>query len=107
MKIDETTIQRAVDALLKATPPGSTVILFGSHAAGSARPDSDLDFLVIEPDVQDRLGEMTRLSHLLGKMRVPADVVVVSRGLFDRSRGTPNTLVHRALREGKVYESVA
>jgi predicted nucleotidyltransferase len=26
------------------------VVLFGSHARGTARPDSDLDFLIIEDD---------------------------------------------------------
>ena len=102
----EATIQKAANALLRAAPPGSTVILFGSHAEGRARPDSDFDFLVVEPNVQNRFDEMTRLAHLLGKMLVPADVVVVSRERFDRFRHTPNTLAYRAAREGKVYESV-
>ncbi|MGQ0665337.1 MAG: nucleotidyltransferase domain-containing protein [Pseudomonadota bacterium] len=105
--MDETTIQQAAAALLRAAPAGSRVTLFGSYATGSARPDGDIDFLVVEPNVQDRLGEMAKLSSLLGKMLVPADVVVVSRDVFDRFRDTPNTLVHRALKEGKVYESVA
>ena len=26
------------------------VVLFGSHAKGTARPDSDLDFLIVEDD---------------------------------------------------------
>ncbi len=105
MTTDEATIQRAANALLRAAPPGSTVILFGSHATGRARPDSDFDFLVVEPNVQNRYDEMTRLAALLGKMLVPADVVVVSRDRFEYFRHTPNTLAYRAAKEGRVYES--
>lgn len=35
---------------LAAAAPDADVILFGSRARGEARPDSDLDLLVIEPD---------------------------------------------------------
>jgi predicted nucleotidyltransferase len=55
------------------------VILFGSHARGEERPDSDVDFLVIEPAIEDRFAEAVRLSDLLGGLGVPADVVVVSQ----------------------------
>ncbi|MFH0964164.1 MAG: nucleotidyltransferase domain-containing protein [Planctomycetota bacterium] len=105
--IDEGTIERAAKALLGAAPRASTVILFGSYGAGRAGPESDLDFLVVEPEIKDRIGEMARLSRLLGKMLIPADVVVVSRELFERFRDTPNTLAHEASRGGRVYESVA
>ena len=44
--MDQATIERAVDLLLEAAPAGSKVILFGFHARGDARPDSDLDILV-------------------------------------------------------------
>ena len=104
--MNEKTIRTAVEALMEAAP-GSKVILFGSQARGEAAPDSDLDFLVIEPDVKDRLGEMVRLSNVLGRLLIPADVVVVSEETFEKWRDTPNTLMYRAAKEGKVYEQVA
>lgn len=106
-RIDDATIQRAAHALIQAAPSGSTVILFGSAAAGTARRDSDLDFLVVEPDVKKRFGEMERLSRLLGDMLIPADVVVVSRDFFHRYKDTPNTLAYEASRKGRAYGSVA
>ena len=106
-KIDETTFRQAVQALRNAAPPGSTVILFGSCADGTARTDSDLDFLVVEPQVKDRFGEMARLSRLLGEMLIPADVIVVSRDFYHRYRNTPNTIPYEASRKGRVYEPVA
>ena len=56
--VDEPTIRKVADALLAATPPGSQVILFGSYARGQADSRSDLDFLVVEPEVQDLAAEM-------------------------------------------------
>ena len=31
----------------EVTPPGSTILLFGSRARGDARPDSDWDVLIL------------------------------------------------------------
>lgn len=103
----DTVLQRALDLLFEAAPVGSKVILFGSRASGDARPDSDYDFLVVEPLVDDRFAEMVRLSALLGSAMIPADIVVVTRETFDRWRGEPNSLAGRAAREGTVYESAA
>ena len=101
------TVERAVRILLESVPAGTSVILFGSHARGDARDDSDLDFLVVEPAVEDRFGEMARLSELLGAALIPADVVVLSREAFEHWQETPNTLAYHASREGRVYDSVA
>ncbi|MCK4625765.1 MAG: nucleotidyltransferase domain-containing protein [Phycisphaerae bacterium] len=109
--IDEQTIMKAVNLLLDAAPPGSKVILFGSYARGQADARSDLDFLVVEPEVKKRLAEMVRLRQalqpLLGSFLIPVDVLVVSEEKFDYWRDTPNTVYYSALKEGKVYEQVA
>lgn len=101
----------SADPLIRATleflagelPPGARLIIFGSRAAGNARDDSDLDLLVIEPDVTDRRAEMARLAELLGRHLVPADVVVLSSETFGLQRGIPNTLAWQAARQGVEY----
>jgi predicted nucleotidyltransferase len=105
--IDHTLIEQAVEALHKSIPPGSTVILFGSYAQGTARPDSDVDFLVIEPEVEDSFAEMVRLSRLLGRMLIPADVWVMSRDQFHHFKDMPHTIACEAWRKGKMYEPVS
>jgi len=102
----EQVVKQAVDLLLRAAPAGSKVILFGSHARGEARPDSDLDFVVIEPQVKDRFGEMVRLREALRSLHAAVDVLVVSAKTYEEWRDTPNTVIYEAAHEGKVYEQV-
>lgn len=104
--MDATVIEKAVDLLLEAAPPGSRVILFGSHARGDARPDSDLDFLVVEPRVADHRAEMVRLHHVLQPLHVPADVLVTSEGIFEEWHNTPGTVLYEADKEGRVFDAV-
>ena len=99
--IDEATIAEAGRRISEAAP-AARVIVFGSHARGDARPDSDLDFLVIEPEVTDPGEEAVRLRRTLRGLRVPADVIVVDAGLARRRSVVAGTMVERALREGRV-----
>ncbi len=99
-------IRLALDYLAPALPIGARVIVFGSHSEGTARADSDIDLLVIEPEVKDRVAEMIRLSALLGRQLIPADVVVMSSEMFDRQREIPNTFAWRVARQGVEYEFI-
>ena len=104
--VDQAKIDMAAKLLLEAAP-GSRVILFGSYARGEAQADSDLDFLVVEPEVLDRVAEMVRLAEVVRPLLLPVDVVVISEERFAYWRDTPNTLAYRAAQEGKLYEQVA
>jgi predicted nucleotidyltransferase len=103
---DTSTVGKAAEMLLRAAP-GAKVILFGSWARGTPHADSDMDFLVVEPEVTDSHAEMVRLREVLRPLRVPVDVLVVSEKTFQEWRDTPNTVINVAATEGKVYEQVA
>ncbi len=96
------TIDRAGRALIEAAPSPARVILFGSRATGRADERSDFDFLVIERSVEDRFGEMARLGRVLGRLLIPADVVVVSEQDASKWESVRGSLVHEALSEGRV-----
>jgi uncharacterized protein len=76
-------ITDAVHRIAQAALP-ERILLFGSHARGEARDDSDLDLLVIETEVADRAAEMVRLRRVLRPLRIPVDLPVYSRADVER-----------------------
>lgn len=87
---------------LTEAAPKAHIVLFGSHARGEAGLESDMDFLVIEPDVQNRHAESVRLRRTLRGLGIPADVIVVSTEHVEEWAGVQGTIIHEALREGRV-----
>ena len=95
-------VQQAAERLHEARPE-ATIILFGSQARGDARPDSDVDFLVVLPEPpRSTRREMVVLSDLLRPLRVWADVLVLSARRFQEAAAVPGTLAYTVAREGKV-----
>jgi uncharacterized protein len=99
--IDRTVIDAAVRTLAEAAQP-QRIVLFGSHARGDARDDSDLDLLVIEGQVPDRAKEMVRLRRALRPLRIPVDVLVASVEEVARYAGEPGHVLYWALKDGRV-----
>lgn len=95
-------VDRAGRLLADAAPAKSKVILFGSRSRDDATAESDFDFLVIEPSIQSKADEMVRLRAALDPLRVAADIIVVTRQDAEAWADVPGTLIHDALREGRV-----
>ena len=103
--VDQAVIEEAGRRLARAAGESAQVVLFGSHARGDAGARSDLDFLVVEPEVENEAEESVRLSRELRDLRVPVDVVVVSRGYVDAWRNVRGSIVHSAFGDGRVLAS--
>lgn len=99
--IDEADIREA-GRLIVAAAPGAEVVLFGSHARGDAGGRSDVDLLVIQEDVESPAAEAVRLRRELRGMRLPIDLVVMSRRDVEDWRHVHGSFVRRALAEGRV-----
>lgn len=102
MTADEETVERAGRALADAASSPAQVFLFGSRARGDSTVDSDFDFLVVQSAVEDRFAEAISLSKVLGRLRVPGDVVVVDRQHFDAWCTVSGTAMYDAAREGRL-----
>lgn len=105
------TIDAALDAVTAALagvePRPGRVLLFGSRARGDARPDSDLDLLVVMRQAtltpQERQQALRSLRAALRPLplSVGVDLVVVGEDGAQRLAGSRWHVVARALREGK------
>jgi uncharacterized protein len=93
---------REVGRRLAAEVPDARVVLFGSHARGSATPRSDIDVLVIEPEVENTALESVRLMRAVRDLRLPVEIVVVSEREAAEWRDVRGSFVHAALSEGRV-----
>jgi predicted nucleotidyltransferase len=85
------------------------VILFSSQARGALRPDSDLDFLIVQdhPFVRGQTcrKQIARLWRVLARFPVSQDILVYTPDEVEKWRLSKKHVIARALREGKVlYE---
>ena len=98
--ISEQIIQQAVQRVVQIAAP-SRVIVFGSHARGDANDGSDLDLLVVEPEVANVGEEMMRLHKALWSLQIPVDILVCSEADFEKKREWRSSAIYWAAREGK------
>ena len=106
--VTEAVLDEMVAAIVQEIDP-EQIYLFGSRARGDARPDSDVDLLIVEQGPPDprcsRWEKLVQLSRCLARFRIPNDTLIYSRNEVERWRHTTNHVVARALREGKLlYE---
>jgi predicted nucleotidyltransferase len=79
------------------------VYLFGSHGRGNARPDSDVDLMVVMPvGKNDKREKRIDIRVALHDIPVAKDVFVVTPEELVRYQDVPGTLIQPALREGKL-----
>ncbi|MGB2821386.1 MAG: nucleotidyltransferase domain-containing protein [Phycisphaerae bacterium] len=84
------------------------VILFGSHARGTAHADSDIDLLVVLPSVADKRKTAVEIRRSLDDFPVSKDVIVTTPDEIERRGRLVGSLLRPALREGRtIYERPA
>jgi predicted nucleotidyltransferase len=88
--------------------PGAEVRLFGSHARGQARPDSDVDLLITAPDsclVQcDRFALLAELWGAVAQPDLSVDLVLHSCSEANRRAQEPGSLVQEAYNQGVLLD---
>lgn len=100
-------IRRVTDAVVKQFDPAK-VILFGSRAYGTARPDSDVDLLVLLPFEGSPLGVMAAmLTSAYRVMQTPFAIEFHPRRPLEPGQ-SPDAVMRDAMERGVVlYEKAA
>ena len=94
-------IEEMVGRIVERFDP-ERIILFGSHARGSAGPDSDVDLLVVMPVVGSKRAKQIEVRLALHDISFPKDVIVTTPEEFARRKEVPGTIEWPAAREGRV-----
>jgi uncharacterized protein len=82
------------------------IVLFGSHARGDAKPDSDIDLLVVFPEIANKYEAAVDVGSVLDDLPAPKDIVVTTPEEIARRGDMLGEVLRPALREGKVlYEA--
>lgn len=108
MKHKSTTagIEDAVQRIVERFHPAK-IILFGSHARGSAGPDSDVDLLVVMDVKDSKRRQAVEIDLALSDRTFPLDLIVVTPEEFERYRDVAGHIAYPAVREGKVLYDAA
>jgi len=94
-------LKQIMDALKEGFNP-SRIFLFGSRANGSARKDSDYDFLlVVEKTKGSRAGNMIRAATVVEHIDAKVDVLVYSEKEFNEWKDELSSIPETALNTGK------
>ena len=97
-------VRDAVARLVEAFDP-LRVVVFGSVARGGAGPGSDLDLLVVLPEVEDKRAARVQARRALADLGVPKDVVVTTPDEIERRGWIVGTVLREAVVHGRtVYE---
>ncbi|MBF0583009.1 MAG: nucleotidyltransferase domain-containing protein [Magnetococcales bacterium] len=101
-------VQEMVQTIVREVDP-VRIVLFGSRATNTARPDSDVDLLVIEESpfgpTRSRRAEAVKIWSVLARFRVPKDILVFTEEEVRHLQGVFDHVVYHAMKEGKlIYE---
>ena len=98
-------IRAVVRRIVQAAQPDK-IILFGSRARGDARPDSDIDVLVIQDSTEPGYRRDAALYLALAGLNAPVDVITYTPEEVRDWSAVPQAFITTAVREGKVvYEN--
>lgn len=99
-RVDEALIAEVTQKIVERFHP-EKVILFGSQARGDARPDSDLDLIVVMETELPFYERPAAIMEMFGARLWPFDLIVFTPAEYQRDRNVIGTLTSIAEEHGK------
>ncbi len=98
------TLEGIVDRLVKAVQP-DRLILFGSRAAGAAKPRSDYDLLIVKSSQEPPYRRLARARRALWGVGAPVDLLWYTPDEIEEWADITTHVSTQAVRKGRiVYE---
>ncbi len=101
-----TVVDEAVKRIVEQFHPAK-IILFGSHARGTADRDSDVDLLIVMDVEGSKREQAVQIDLALSDRTFPLDLIVVTPDEFEKYRDVVGHILYPAVREGKVVYNAA
>ena len=108
--IDQELIDEIVRRVLTVAKPDK-IILFGSAATGPMTRDSDIDLLIVEPELEWKaevwVDESVRIRRALRRLGYPFDVLLTTTERFERFKDVIGGIHYPANKYGRVIYDAA
>lgn len=104
-KLSQRSVQKLIREMVKRIVSQfnpEKIILFGSHARGTAGPDSDIDLLVVMPVSGPKSRIRLAIRTALHDIKLAKDVIVSDPAEFEWRKDVVGTIEWPANHEGKV-----
>ena len=105
MTLTDELLEELVERIVREVHP-SRIYLFGSRAEGTARPDSDLDLMIVGPEesrpAESRWRQLQRVRKSLREFRSAKDILIYSEEEFQTFRRSLNHIAVHAAKEGRL-----
>jgi predicted nucleotidyltransferase len=100
-------LKKAIQIIVEVAEPDK-IILFGSHAHGDYRPDSDYDFLVLKRGERKPRALTHKIYMEFNDIGAPIDVIVADLDRYEELKSDPYLIYSEAAKYGRtVYEKAA
>src|SRR3989442_15805701 len=96
IEIDKNVLDEIVRRLIAAVDP-DRIILFGSHARGDARPDSDVDLLIVKDTDEPSYRRAIPAYRVLSGLGVAKDIIWRTPAEMEDWANVPTYVTTRAL----------
>src|SRR5215469_9064620 len=94
-------IEKMVRRIVRQFHP-ERIILFGSQARGDARPNSDVDLLIVMPVEGPKLMKQVEIRVALNRNHLAVDIIATTPEDFAWRKEIPGAIEYPAVQEGKV-----
>ena len=97
-------LSKIIKTIVQVAEP-ERIILFGSHAKGNNKAESDYDLLILKRDIKSARALTQQIYLNMKNIGAPVDIIVIDAEKFEQLKTDPYLIYSEAAKNGMVvYE---